>query len=121
MKPTPTTNPKAKPMILYGLPTCSDCKKATKALTDAGHTVTFRDVRADRLSEAEWATLIAEFGDNIIDRSSQTYRNLNAWMRESEAEAQLMDQPALMARPILTDGTKFTLGWDTAAQSVWLA
>lgn len=108
-------------MILYGLPTCSDCKKAIKALTDAGHTVTFRDVRAERLSEAEWATLIAEFGDNIIDRSSQTYRNLNAWMRESEAEAQLMDQPALMARPILTDGTKFTLGWDDAAQSVWLA
>lgn len=111
---------KAPNMILYGLPTCSDCKKATKALTDAGHTVTLRDVRADPLSEAEWAPLILEFGDTIIDRTSQTYRNLNAWMRESEAEAQLLDQPALMARPILTDGTRYTLGWDDAAQAVWL-
>jgi arsenate reductase-like glutaredoxin family protein len=111
---------KASNMILYGLPTCSECKKATKALSDAGHRVTLRDVRADPLSEAEWAPLIAEFGDNIIDRKSQTYRNLSVWMRESEAEAQLLDQPALMARPILTDGSRYTLGWDDAAQAVWL-
>ncbi len=108
-------------MILYGLPTCTICKKALRALEDAGHNLTFRDVRADRLTEAEWAPLIAEFGDNLVDRKSQTYRNLNAWMRESEAEAQLMDQPALMARPVITDGTRFTLGWDDAAQAVWLA
>ena len=107
-------------MILYGLPTCADCKKATKALEAAGLTVTFRDIRADPLNETEWAPLIAEFGDNIIDRKSQAYRNLNAWMRESEAEAQLLDQPALMARPILTDGTTYTLGWDDAAQAQWL-
>ncbi len=111
---------KAPNMILYGLHTCSDCKNALKALEAAGHTVTFRDVRADRLTEAEWAALIAEFGDTIIDRKSQTYRNLSAWMRESEAEAQLMDQPALMARPLLTDGAKFTVGWDDATQGVWL-
>ena len=37
------------------------------------------------------------------------------------AEAQLRDQPALMARPILTDGTTYTLRWDDAAQAVWLA
>ena len=116
----PRTPRKASNMILYGLPTCSECKKATKALSDAGHRVTLRDVRANPLSEAEWAPLIAEFGDNIIDRKSQTYRNLSVWMRESEAEAQLLDQPALMARPILTDGTRYTLGWDDAAQAVWL-
>ncbi|MBD3662749.1 hypothetical protein H9Q16_02330 [Sulfitobacter sp. TSTF-M16] len=108
-------------MILYGLPTCTTCKRALKDLEAAGLKITFRDIRADRLTEAEWAPLIAEFGDNIIDRTSQTYRNLNAWMRESEAEAQLLDQPALMARPILTDGARYTLGWDDAAQAVWLS
>jgi arsenate reductase-like glutaredoxin family protein len=107
-------------MILYGLPTCSDCKKALRALGDAGQDVTFRDVRADPLSETEWAPLIAEFGDNLVDRKSQTYRNLNAWLRESEAEDQLAAQPALMARPIITDGEKFTLGWDDGARTVWL-
>ena len=47
-------------MILYGLPTCSDCKAALRALDDQG--VTLRDIRADPLSAAEWAPLIAEFG-----------------------------------------------------------
>jgi arsenate reductase-like glutaredoxin family protein len=106
-------------MILYGLPNCSDCKKALKALADAGHDVTFRDVRADRLTEDEWAPLIAEFGDNIIDRKSQAYRNLNAWMRESEADAQLLDQPALMARPVIMGTDRCTIGWDEATQRAW--
>ena len=105
-------------MILYGLPTCSDCKAALRALADQG--VTFRDIRAEPLTAAEWAPLIAEFGDNLIDRKSQAYRNLNAWMRESETDAQLADQPALMARPVITDGTRWSLGWDAAAQAVWL-
>ena len=99
-------------MILYGLPTCSDCNKARKAFAEAGLDVTFRDIRADPLSEAEWAVLIAEFGDNLVDRTSQAYRNLNAWIRESEADVQLADTPALMARPVITDGTRYTLGWD---------
>lgn len=107
-------------MILYGLPTCSDCNKARKALAAAGHDVTFRDVRADPMSDADWAPLIAEFGDTLVDRKSQAFRNLNAWMRESETDAQLADQPALMARPVITDGTRWTLGWDDAAQAVWL-
>ncbi|XOY55427.1 MAG: arsenate reductase family protein [Rhodobacterales bacterium] len=105
-------------MILYGLPTCSDCKAALRALDDQG--VTLRDIRADPLSADEWAPLIAEFGDNLIDRKSQAYRNLNAWLRESETDAQLDAQPALMARPIITDGTRWTLGWDATAQAVWL-
>ncbi|MFN3662608.1 arsenate reductase family protein [Yoonia sp.] len=105
-------------MILYGLPTCSDCKAALRALADQG--VTFRDIRADPLSAAEWAPLIAEFGDNLIDRKSQAYRNLNAWLRESETEAQLDAQPALMARPVITDGARWTLGWGEKAQAVWL-
>ena len=105
-------------MILYGLPTCSDCKAALRALDDQG--VTLRDIRADPLSAADWAPLIAEFGDNPIDRKSQAYRNLNAWLRESETDAQLDAQPALMARPVITDGTRWTLGWDATAQAVWL-
>lgn len=106
-------------MILYGLPTCSDCKAALKALADAGRDITFRDIRADPLSEAEWAPLVHEFGSALVDRKSQAYRNLNPWMRESEAEAQLLDQPALMVRPVITDGATFTLGWDAAARATW--
>ena len=41
-------------MIIYGLSTCSICQKARKAMEAEGRDVTYRDVRADPLSEANW-------------------------------------------------------------------
>lgn len=111
---------KHHPMILYGISTCPDCNRAHKTFNEAGIDITFRDVRAEPMSEQEWEALLAEFGDNLVDRKSQTFRNLNAWMRESEADAQLADTPALMARPVITDGTRYTLGWNDDAKSAWL-
>ncbi|MCO4846639.1 MAG: hypothetical protein KC448_01540 [Yoonia sp.] len=107
-------------MILFGISTCPDCNRARKVFAEAGIDITFRDVRSDPMSEDEWAVLLAEFGDNLVDRKSQTFRNLNAWMRESEADAQLADTPALMARPVITDGTRYTLGWNEDVKAVWL-
>lgn len=107
-------------MILYGIPTCDTCKKAIKALEGAGRSVTFRDVRADPLSEGEWTALLDEFGDRLVNRRSTTYRGLNAWMRESEADAQLAAHPTLMKRPVIdADGTLY-LGWDDAVQAALL-
>ncbi len=107
-------------MILYGISTCPDCNRARKVFAEAGTEITFRDVRATPMSEAEWAVLLAQFGDTLVDRKSQAFRNLNAWMRASEADAQLADQPALMARPVITDGTRYTLGWNAEIQAEWL-
>ncbi len=45
-------------MILYGIPTCDTCKAALKALAAAGHPVSFRDIRAQPLTEAERAEFI---------------------------------------------------------------
>lgn len=106
-------------MILYGIPTCDTCKKARKALEAAGHVVDFRDVRMEPLTEAEWAPLIAEFGDNLINRKSTTWRGLSDWLRESEAEAQLLAQPTLMKRPLITEGDRMTLGWGPEEQAAW--
>ncbi len=106
-------------ITLYGIPTCDTCKKAQKALVAAGRTVTLRDLRAEPLSEAEWAPLLAEFGSRLVNRNSTTWRGLNAWMKESEADAQLLANPTLMQRPLLADGEKMTLGWDEKAQAVW--
>ncbi len=104
-------------MILYGISTCDTCKKALKALTAAGHEVTFRDVRADPLTEAEIAEFVTEFGDSIINRQSTTWRGLSDWLRASEAEAQLAAQPTLMKRPVIRGDDGLTLGWDAAVQA----
>jgi len=106
-------------ITLYGIPTCDTCKKARKALEAAGQTVTLRDVRAKPLTEAEWAPLLAEFGDRLVNRKSTTWRGLSDFLRESEADAQLLAQPTLMKRPVLQDATRLTLGWDAEVQAVW--
>ncbi len=99
-------------VILYGLSTCDTCKKAQKALLAAGHDVTFRDVRATPLTDVEIAEFITEFGSRIINMQSTTYRGLSDWMKNSEADHQLREFPALMKRPVIRHGDTLTLGWD---------
>lgn len=107
-------------MIIYGLGTCTICQKAQKALEAAGKDVSFRDVRAEPLSEAELAELIAEFGDLLVDRTTNDYRSLNMWLKNSEAEEQIAAQPKVMARPVIRDGDDLYLGWDEAVQGALL-
>ena len=107
-------------MMIYGLNTCAVCQKARKALEADGHDVNFRDVRADPLSEAELAELIAEFGDRLVDRTSNDYRGLNDWLKNSEAEAQISAQPKVMARPVIRDRDTLYLGWEEPVQRALL-
>lgn len=107
-------------MMIYGLNTCAVCQKARKALEAARADVSFRDIRADPLSEVELAELIAEFGDRLVDRKSNDYRGLNNWLKNSEAEAQISAQPKVMARPVIRDQETLYLGWDEAVQRALL-
>ncbi len=108
-------------MIIYGLSTCATCQRARKALEAEGKDVSFRDIRADPLSELELAGLITEFGDRLVDRKSNDYRALNDWLKNSEVDAQITARPKVMARPIIQDGDMFFLGWDDRIQSALLS
>ena len=104
-------------MILYGLSTCDTTKKALKALERAGKDVTFRDVRAAPLSGEEIARIVQEFGDAAVNKQSTTYRSFSAFLRESEAEAQIAAQPTVMKRPIIQDGAAWFIGWDAEIEA----
>lgn len=104
-------------MILYGIPTCDTCKKALKALQAAGHDVTFRDVRAQPLTEQEISEIVQEFGDLVINKSSTTYRSFSDFLKESEPEAQIAAQPTVMKRPVIRNGADWHLGWDERVQA----
>ncbi|MFO1176719.1 MAG: ArsC/Spx/MgsR family protein [Paracoccaceae bacterium] len=108
-------------MILYGIPTCDTCKKALKAIEAAGKPVTFRDVRANPLSEAEIAEIVREFGERVINKQSTTYRSFSDYLKLSEPEAQIAAQPTVMKRPVIRDGAVWHLGWDDAVQAAVLA
>jgi len=107
-------------MKIYGLSTCAICQRARKALEAEGRDVSFRDVRAEPLSEAELGELIAEFGDRLVDRKSNDYRALNDWLKNSEADAQISAQPKVMTRPVIRDRDVFYLGWDDTVQKALL-
>ncbi|OYU40007.1 MAG: hypothetical protein CFE33_05415 [Pseudorhodobacter sp. PARRP1] len=107
-------------MILFGISTCDTCKKALKALESAGKSVTFRDVRAQPLSEAEIDRIVQEFGDRAVNKQSTTYRGFGDFLKASEPEAQIAAQPAVMKRPVIESGGKFYLGWDDAVQAALL-
>lgn len=101
-------------MILYGISTCDTCKKAIKTLEAAGQSVSFRDVRKEPLTEAEIDTIVGEFGDRIINKTSTTYRGASDFFKASDADAQIGSQPTVMKRPVIEADGKWYLGWDQA-------
>ncbi|QYZ68508.1 arsenate reductase family protein [Neotabrizicola shimadae] len=103
-------------MIVYGIATCDTTKAAIKALQRAGREVTFRDIRAEPLSEAEIAQIVAEFGSRAVNKQSTTYRSFTPFLREAEPEAQIAAQPTVMKRPVIQDGAVWHLGWDDTVQ-----
>ncbi|SOH94443.1 Arsenate reductase, glutaredoxin family [Monaibacterium marinum] len=108
-------------MIIYGLHTCTVSQRARKTLEAAGHQVTFRDIREEPMTEAEWAELIAEFGDNLVDRKSNDWRMLSDWLKHSETEDQLAAKPKLMVRPVIRNGDSLHLGWDSTVEAALLS
>ncbi|AMY68698.1 arsenate reductase family protein [Frigidibacter mobilis] len=107
-------------MTLYGIPTCDTCRKALAALRAAGLDPVFRDVRADPLSQAEIARIVDEFGSRAINRTSPSFRSFNAFLRESEPEAQMAAQPTVMKRPVIEHDGRWYLGWDAEVQAALL-
>ena len=108
-------------MIVYGISTCDVTKKALKALERAGLAPEFRDIRAAPLSEAEIDEIVREFGNRAVNRQSTTYRSFSAFLRESEAEAQIAAQPTVMKRPVIRDGETWYLGWEAATEAALTA
>ena len=108
-------------MILYGISTCDTCKRALKSLQAAGKDVTFRDIRAQPLTEAEIEAITHEFGSRAVNQQSTTYRAFNDFLRASEPEAQIAAQPAVMKRPVIQHGNHWFLGWDAATEAALTA
>jgi arsenate reductase len=108
-------------MILYGIPTCDTCKRALKTLQAAGKDVTFRDIRAAPLSAAEVERILREFGSRVVNQQSTTYRGFNDFLKASDAEAQITAHPTVMKRPVIQDGDRWYLGWDSATEAALVA
>lgn len=103
--------PAGRSLILYGLAHCSTCQKAQAELENHGWRVAFRDVQADPLTEAERASLVAEFGDRLVNRASLTWRGMSGPERAADPVAMLAARPSVMKRPAIVAGELRLTGW----------
>ena len=94
-------------MVVYGLKTCDSCRKALKALPGAD----FVDVRGDGVPDGVLAAALAQFGADLVNTRSVTWRGLDAAQRARPAGDLLRDHPALMKRPLIAVGDGLYLGW----------
>lgn len=107
-------------MRFFGLKSCDTCRKALKSLAASGHTPDVTDVRADGLSAQDIAQIIAQFGDAAINRASTTWRGLSDAEKSSDPATLLAAHPALMKRPVIQEGDRWTIGWKADVQAQYL-
>ena len=101
----------ARELTMYGLGHCSTCQKAQAEAEAAGWTVDFRDVKDAPLSQAERETLVAEFGDKLINRASLTWRAMSEAERAADPVTMMGERPSVMKRPAIVQGDQRLLGW----------
>lgn len=105
--------------IIYGISNCDTIKKAKKYLTDNNLDFTFHDYRKDGVDLA----LVTEFAKHLdwqelVNKRGTTYRQLSdeqkANLNEDTALALLVEQPAMIKRPVLIHQGHYYLGFKSA-------
>ena len=105
--------------IMYGISNCDTIKKAKKYLTDNNQEFTFHDYRKNGIS----AELVNEFAAHIdwqdlVNKRGTTYRPLSDEQKQNldkeSALALLVEQPAMIKRPVLVHNGQYHLGFKAA-------
>jgi arsenate reductase len=107
----------ARGVEMYGLPHCTTCQKALKELAARGVAVArFRDVKEERLSEAEVRALAAKVGspDAMFSRRALKYRAMGLHEKELSEEdlvRLMVEEYTFVTRPVIVAGERATAGW----------
>ncbi len=103
-------------MRFFGLKTCDTCRKARKAIEAAGMPISYIDVRADGITPADLAQIVAQCGDAAINRASTTWRGLSEDEKSHDITSLLANHPTLMKRPVIENNGVWTIGWKADVQ-----
>jgi arsenate reductase len=95
-------------MLIYGLKNCDKCRAARKVLLNS----VFVDLRETPFSRKEISTLVENYGDEIVNKKSTTWRTLTETDRQLTTTDLLEAHPTLFKRPIIKDSEgHYTFGW----------
>ncbi len=107
-------------MHMFSLKSCDTCRRALKELRAAGAEPQVTDVRADGVPAGDLAAMWAALGESLVNRASATWRRLSEAEKAGDPQALLAAHPTLMKRPVITDGTDWTVGWTSDVRARWL-
>lgn len=102
---------------MYGLPHCTTCQKAQAYLADEGVEVEeFRDIKTNRLSEAEVRDLVAKVGsaDALFSRRAMKYRSMGLHeqtLTDEDLVRLMTEEYTFVTRPVIVRGDRATAGF----------
>ena len=107
-------------ITLFGIKNCDTIKKARRCLEQQALAYQFHDYRTDGLDAALLKRFAAELGwQNLLNTRGTTWRKLpdndKAEINETRALALMLEQPALIKRPVLQHADQLLLGFDEQA------
>lgn len=103
-------------ITLYGITNCDTIKKARKWLEEHGIDYRFHDYRKDGLDPAQLDAWCEELGfEALLNRRGTTWRKLpeavKANLTEAAAKQVMLDNPAIIKRPLVDTGEKRVTGF----------
>jgi Spx/MgsR family transcriptional regulator len=103
---------------LYGIGNCDTVRKARRWMDGHGIDYRFHDVRRDGLDREMLQDWERQLGwEQLLNRRGTTWRKLPEAVREcidrSTALDIMLEQPAIIRRPLLDDGKQLHLGFST--------
>ncbi|WP_138468385.1 arsenate reductase family protein [Poseidonocella sp. HB161398] len=107
-------------MVLYGLKTCDTCRKARRALSEAGQEPDFVDLRETPPARAQLETWLERLGPALMNTRSTTWRGLSEDERAGDPVDLMLAHPALVKRPVIEAGDALHLGWGKDVQAALL-
>ena len=101
---------------MFGIPNCDTIKKAKKWLQSEGIEFDFHDYRKQGINEDLVTEFCSELGwELVVNKRGTTYRQLTQEQKDSLNEASaiqlLIEQPAMIKRPILKVDAQYHLGF----------
>ena len=103
-------------ITLYGIKNCDTVKKARAWLERNAIDYSFHDFREQGIEEQQVRQWLAELGwEQVVNRRSTTWKQLDASTREAMDEASALDcileHPTLVKRPVLDTGAERHVGF----------
>ncbi|WP_260513672.1 ArsC family reductase [Serratia fonticola] len=105
-----TDKPQHVSLTMFGIKNCDTIKKARRWLEEQGVAYQFHDYRVDGLDEQLLRDFVARLGwEPLLNTRGTTWRKLdeaqrNACDNADAAIALMLEQPAMIKRPLLDDG-----------------